>query len=69
MKARKAGASIFAMVLVSVVFLLSGFDYSWHSIPLYDISDGGRGKDGISSIDNPPNWGTWKKKHPHTRVL
>ena len=69
MKARKAGASIFALVLVSVVFLLSGFDYSRHSIPLDDISDGGPGKDGISSIDNPPNWGTWKKKHHHTRVL
>ena len=53
MKARKAGASIFALVLVSVVFLLSGFDYSRHSIPLDDISDGGPGKDGISSIDNP----------------
>ena len=52
MKARKAGASIFALVLVSVVFLLSGFDYSRHSIPLDDISDGGPGKDGISSIDN-----------------
>ena len=69
MKARKAGASIFALVLVSVVFLLSGFDYSRHSIPLDYISDGGPGKDGISSIDNPPNWGTWKKKHHHTRVL
>jgi hypothetical protein len=51
------------------VFLLSGFDYSRHSIPLDDISDGGRGKDGIFSIDNPPNWGAWKKKHHHTRVL
>ena len=57
MKARKAGASIFALVLVSVVFSLSGFDYSRHSIPLDDISDGG------------PGWGTWKKKHHHTRVL
>lgn len=53
MKARKAGASIFALVLVSVVFLLSGFDYSRHSIPLDDISDGGPGKEGISSINNP----------------
>ena len=43
MKARKAGASIFALVLVSMVFLLSGFDYSRHSIPLDDIS----------SINNP----------------
>jgi len=43
MKARKAGASIFALVLVSMVFLLSGFDYSRHSIPLDDISDGGPG--------------------------
>ena len=50
-------------------FLLSGFDYSRHSILLDDISDGGPGKDGITSIDNPPNWGTWKKKHHHTRVL
>ena len=55
MKARKAGASIFALVLVSVVFLLSGFDYSRHSIPLDDISYGRPGKDRISSIDNPPN--------------
>ena len=53
MKARKAGASIFALVLVSVVFLLSGFDYSRHSIPLDYISDGGPGKDGIPSIGNP----------------
>ena len=50
-------------------FTLSGFDYSGHSIPLDDISDGRLGKDVISSIDNPPNWGTWKKKHHHTRVL
>ena len=70
MKARKAGALIFALVLANVVFFtLSGFDYSKHSIPLDDISDGGTGKDGISSIDNLPNWGTWKKKHHHTRVL
>ena len=54
MKAQKAGASIFIMVLVSVAFLaLSGFDYSRHSIPLDDISDGGPGKDGIPSIDTP----------------
>jgi hypothetical protein len=54
MKARKAGASIFALMLASVVFFtLSGFDYSRHSIPLDDISDGGLGKGGISSIDNP----------------
>ena len=70
MKARKAGASIFALVLVSVVFFnLSGFDYSRHSIPLDDISGGGPDKDGVSSIDNPTNWGTWKKKHLHTRLL
>ena len=50
-------------------FFFSGFYYSRHSIPLDDISDGGTGKDGISSIDNLPNWGTWKKKHHHTRVL
>jgi hypothetical protein len=54
MKARKAGASIFALVLARVVFFtLSGFDFSRHSIPLDDISDDGPGKDGISSIDNP----------------
>ena len=52
MKARKAGASIFALVLVSVVFFLSGFYYSRHSITLDDISDGGPGKEGISSINN-----------------
>jgi hypothetical protein len=53
MKARKAGASIFALVPASVVcFTLSGFDYFRHSIPLDDISGGGLGKDGISSIDN-----------------
>ena len=34
-------------------FTLSGFDYSRHSIPFDDISDGGPGKDGIPSIDNP----------------
>ena len=54
MKAKKAGASIFVMVLASVAFFtLSGFDYSKHSIPLDDISDGGPGKDRIPSIDNP----------------
>ena len=54
MKARKAGALIFALVLANVVFFtLSGFDYSKHSIPLDDISGGGPGKDGVSSIDNP----------------
>ena len=54
MKARKAGASIFALVLASVVvFNLSGFDFSGHSIPLDDISGGGPGKVGVSSIDNP----------------
>ena len=54
MKARKAGASIFALVLANVVFFtLSGFDFSGHSIPLDDISDGGPGKEGISSINNP----------------
>jgi hypothetical protein len=40
-------------MLVSITFItLSGFDYSRHSIPLDDISDGGSGKDGIPSIDN-----------------
>jgi hypothetical protein len=54
MKARKAGASIFALILAIVVFFtLSGFDYSRHIIPLDDVSDGGPGKDGISFIDNP----------------
>ena len=54
MKTRKAGVSIFFMVLASVAFFtLSGFDYSRHSIPLDEISDGGPGKDGIPSIDNP----------------
>jgi hypothetical protein len=38
---------------VWLFFTLSGFDYSRHSIPLDDISDGGPGKDGIPSIDNP----------------
>jgi hypothetical protein len=54
MKTRKAGVSIFTVVLASVVyFTLSGFDYSRHSIPLDEISDGGPGKGGIPSIDNP----------------
>jgi hypothetical protein len=54
MKTRRAGVSIFAVVLTSVAFFtLSGFDYSRHSIPLDEISDGGPGKDGIPSIDNP----------------
>jgi hypothetical protein len=54
MKAKKAGVSIFLMVLAGVAFFtLSGFDYSRHSISLDDISDGGPGKDGIPSIDNP----------------
>jgi hypothetical protein len=54
MKAKQIGASIFVLVLASVAFFtLSGFDYSKHSIPLDDISDGGPGKDGIPSIDNP----------------
>jgi hypothetical protein len=54
MKAKKAGVSISLMVLAGVAFFtLSGFDYSRHSIPLDDISDGGPGKDGIPSIDNP----------------
>jgi hypothetical protein len=44
MKERKAGTSIFALVLESVIFFtLSGFDYSRNSIPLDDISDGGLG--------------------------
>ena len=43
MKAKKARATIFVMVLASLVFFtLSGFDYSIHSIPLDEISDGGR---------------------------
>ena len=54
MKAKKAGVSISLMVLAGVAFFtLSGFDYSRHSISLDDISDGGPGKDGIPSIDNP----------------
>jgi hypothetical protein len=54
MKTKKAKVSIFVMVLASVAFLtLSGFDYAGHSIPLDEISDGGPGKDGIPSIDNP----------------
>ncbi|MFT4577838.1 MAG: hypothetical protein ACI9UO_000657 [Nitrospinales bacterium] len=54
MKIRKAGVPIFALIIASVAFFtLSGFDYSRHSIPLDDISDGGPGKDGIPSIDNP----------------
>jgi hypothetical protein len=54
MKIRKTRVSIFSVVLVSVIFFtLTGFDYSRHSIPLDEISDGGPGKDGIPSIDNP----------------
>jgi hypothetical protein len=54
MKAKKARATIFVMVLASLAFFtLSGFDYSIHSIPLDEISDGGPGNDGIPSIDNP----------------
>ncbi|MEK9629206.1 MAG: DUF3179 domain-containing protein [Nitrospinota bacterium] len=36
-----------------VFFIGSGFDFSRHSIPLDDISDGGPGKDGIPSINHP----------------
>ncbi len=54
MMLKKTGWAIFAIVLaILVVFTLSGFDYSKHSIPLDDINDGGPGKDGIPSINNP----------------
>ena len=33
--------------------VLSGFDYSSHSIPLSDIYDGGPGKDGIPAVMQP----------------
>ena len=42
------------MVLAGwVFFLLSGFDYSRHSIPVEEIFSGGPAKDGIPSIDKP----------------
>lgn len=54
MQVKKAVVFILVLVLAGVAFFaLSGFDYSKHSIPLDNISDGGPGKDGIPSIDNP----------------
>ncbi len=54
MRVRKAGGPLFVIALASLFIVsLSGFDYSRHSIPLDEISDGGPGKDGIPSIDNP----------------
>ena len=54
MNTRKAGASILLWCWrVGLFFILSGFDYSRHSISLDDNSDGGSGKDGIPSIGNP----------------
>ncbi len=51
---KKTSKVVFVLVLVIMAFVaVSGFDYSRHSIPLGDISDGGPGKDGIPSIDNP----------------
>ena len=46
---------VIVLVLFSrwVFFIGSGFDFSRHSIPLEEISDGGPGKDGIPSINNP----------------
>ncbi|GJL77240.1 MAG: hypothetical protein NPINA01_02290 [Nitrospinaceae bacterium] len=35
------------------IFLLAGFDYSQHSIPVDEIFSGGPQKDGIPSIDRP----------------
>ena len=34
-------------------FLLFGFDFSKHSVPLDEILSGGPGKDGIPSLTNP----------------
>jgi hypothetical protein len=42
----------FNLVLILLCFLV-GFDFSKHSIPLYEIYSGGLPKDGIPSIDNP----------------
>lgn len=54
MRIKQKGKSILAIVLAGLAFfIVSGFDYSKHSIPIDDISDGGPGKDGIPSIDNP----------------
>ncbi|MBC8283085.1 MAG: DUF3179 domain-containing protein [Nitrospinae bacterium] len=54
MSIKKTVKSIFAIVFAGVAFFaISGFDYSKHSIPIDEISDGGPGKDGIPSIDNP----------------
>ncbi len=36
-----------------LILVLSGFDYSRHSIPTDEIYDGGPGKDGIPAIMNP----------------
>ena len=54
MNTRKVGVSILLWCwIVWLFFILSGFDYSRHSIPLDDISDGGPDKDGIPSIGSP----------------
>ncbi len=44
---------IILITAVLALFLLTGFDFSKHSIPTDEILSGGPAKDGIPAIDNP----------------
>jgi len=52
---KKSNKAFFLRIVLAgwTVILLSGFDYSRHSIPVDEIFSGGPAKDGIPSIDNP----------------
>ena len=40
-------------MILALAVLVSGFDFSRHSIPIEDIESGGPGKDGIPALHNP----------------
>ncbi len=39
--------------LIALLFILAGFDFSRHSIPLSEIRSGGPPKDGIPALTSP----------------
>lgn len=59
------------LVVVSVSFCLTGFDFSKHSIPTSEIRSGGPPKDGIPALTDPKfiSAGQAKYLKPQDRVL
>ena len=60
-----------ALIIVGLAVMISGFDFSKHSIPLNEILDGGPPKDGIPALFDPEFIPAREAAYlePHDRIL